>query len=121
MLDLSSHGDSKEDAEIDQQNGPKDRDIEDAKEAAKQCNNGGLGGRIPVICTFQQTRSLCAKRKNMVAYQNLNSGSRRINGLNSSSAFVGKDGPSSISFSFVSISNDGSNLGVKNARNRFNR
>ena len=51
--------------------------------------------------------------------QNLNSGSLRINGLNSSSCFVGSDDgpPDSISSSAC----DGSNFGVRNARKRFNK
>lgn len=54
-------------------------------------------------------------------YQNLNSGSRRIKGLNSSSDLVGRvpTEPSSISLSASSL--EGSNLGCKKARNRFRR
>jgi len=52
--------------------------------------------------------------------QNLNSGNRRMNGLNSSSCFVGKADcpPPSIS---SSCSSDGSNFGVKKARNKLSR
>jgi hypothetical protein len=52
--------------------------------------------------------------------QNLNSGNRRMKGRNSSSFLVGKAGipPPSIS---SSCSRDGSNLGVRKARNRFRR
>lgn len=54
-------------------------------------------------------------------YQNLNSGRRLIKGLNSSSCFVGRvpTDPSSISLSMASF--EGSNLGCRNARNRFNK
>lgn len=48
-------------------------------------------------------------------YQNLNSGSRRINGLNSSFARVGNDGPESSSNSSIA----GSIFGVRNAINKF--
>jgi hypothetical protein len=51
-----------------------------------------------------------------VAYQNLNSGSLRINGLNSSLAFCGKLGISSSSESKFSA---GSIFGVKKARKRL--
>jgi len=37
-------------------------------------------------------------------YQNLNSGSRRMNGLNSSFALVGSSGPSSKTFHIIRIS-----------------
>jgi hypothetical protein len=37
-------------------------------------------------------------------YQNLNSGSRRMNGLNSSFALVGSSGPSSKTFHIIQIS-----------------
>lgn len=50
-------------------------------------------------------------------YQNLNSGSRRIKGLNSSD-LVGSV-PSSISSSIASL--EGSNLGWRKARKRFSR
>ena len=54
-------------------------------------------------------------------YQNLNSGRRRMKGLNSSSWRVGRvpTEPSSISLSMASL--EGSNLGERNARNRFRR
>lgn len=54
-------------------------------------------------------------------YQNLNSGRRRMKGLNSSSWRVGRapTEPSSISLSIASF--EGSNLGDRNARNKFNR
>ena len=50
--------------------------------------------------------------------QNLNSGSLRMNGLNSSSCFVGSDSPSSKPSSCV---RDGSNLGCRKARKRLRR
>lgn len=99
VLDLPSHGNGEKNAEIHQKNRPKDRYIKDAKEAAYNGNHCSL----------------------VAEYQNLNSGRRRIKGLNSSSALVGNAGPSSISFSCVSNSIEGSNLGVKKARNRFNK
>lgn len=54
-------------------------------------------------------------------YQNLNSGRRRMKGLNSSSCFVGSvpTDPSSISLSIASF--EGSNLGWRNARKRLRR
>lgn len=54
-------------------------------------------------------------------YQNLNSGRRRINGLNSSSRLVGRVpmDPSSISWSTASF--EGSNLGWRKARNKLRR
>lgn len=53
--------------------------------------------------------------------QNLNSGSRRMNGRNSSSCFVGSPPaePSSISLSIASL--EGSNLGCRKARKRLRR
>lgn len=52
--------------------------------------------------------------------QNLNSGNRLINGLNSSSCLVGNAlGPPDSSSS--SCSSEGSNLGVRKARNKFSR
>lgn len=54
--------------------------------------------------------------------QNLNSGKRRIKGLNSESdVFVGRDGDDAPSSSSLSRSRDGSILGVRNARKRFKR
>jgi hypothetical protein len=50
----------------------------------------------------------------VIAYQNLNSGKRRINGRNSSFERVGNSGPAS-----SSKSNAGSIFGVKNAMNKF--
>ena len=54
-------------------------------------------------------------------YQNLNSGNRRMKGLNSSSCLVGSPpaDPSSISLSMTSF--EGSNLGWRKARKRFRR
>lgn len=54
-------------------------------------------------------------------YQNLNSGRRRMKGLNSSSCFVGRvpTEPSSISWSRASL--EGSNLGWRKAKNRLSR
>jgi len=48
---------------------------------------------------------------------------RRMNGRNSSSCFVGREpeAPSSESWSASSCSRDGSNFGVRKARNRFSR
>ena len=45
----------------------------------------------------ENNKCLCPKNvvKQGITYQNLNSGSLRINGLNSSSDLVGKAGPSS--------------------------
>lgn len=51
----------------------------------------------------------------LTEYQNLNSGKRRINGLNSSLARVGNSGP----WSSQSKSIAGSIFGVKNAMNKF--
>ena len=53
-------------------------------------------------------------------YQNLNSGRRRMKGLNSSLARVGRvpAEPSSMS---LSVSSEGSNLGVRKARKRLRR
>lgn len=54
-------------------------------------------------------------------YQNLNSGRRLMNGLNSSSCFVGSPpaAPSSISLSIASF--EGSNFGWRKARKRLSR
>lgn len=54
-------------------------------------------------------------------YQNLNSGSRRMKGLNSSSFLTGSPPaePSSMSWSISSL--EGSNLGVRKARKRLRR
>jgi len=54
-------------------------------------------------------------------YQNLNSGTFLINGLNSSDELVGKgDGPSTFSSSSkLSSSSAGSTSGVKNPRSEF--
>jgi hypothetical protein len=53
--------------------------------------------------------------------QNLNSGSRRINGRNSSSCFVGSEDPASPSSSPSSCVSEGSNFGCRNARKRLRR
>lgn len=54
-------------------------------------------------------------------YQNLNSGRRRMKGLNSSSCLVGRvpTAPSSISWSRASF--EGSNLGWRKAKNKLSR
>jgi hypothetical protein len=49
MLDLSSHSDSKEDAEVDQKNGPEHRNIKYAKETANKSNEDSLGGGVPKL------------------------------------------------------------------------
>jgi hypothetical protein len=53
--------------------------------------------------------------------QNLNSGSRRIKGRNSSSCFVGRADPASPSSKPSSCVRDGSNFGCKKARKRLRR
>ena len=117
MLDLASHGDCKQNTKVDEKNRPEHGDVKDAEEAAENGNHCSLGCRVPWVATI----SSHATMHKLSAYQNLNSGNLRMNGLNSSSALVGKDGPSSISFSCVSSSTDGSNFGVKNAKNRLSR
>jgi hypothetical protein len=47
VLDLSSHGDSKENTEIDQKDGPEHRDIKYTEETADESNEDSLGGRVP--------------------------------------------------------------------------
>lgn len=54
MLDLPSHGDGEKDAKVHQENGPKDRDIKDAKEAAYNGNHGSLGSRVPGQRKYKQ-------------------------------------------------------------------
>ena len=54
----------------------------------------------------------------VAAYQNLNSGSRLTNGLNSCVSFVGSESPSSM---LSSCSREGSNLGDRKARKRLRR
>jgi hypothetical protein len=47
MLDLSPHGDSKEDTEVDQKDGPEYWNIKYTEETADKSNKNGLGGRVP--------------------------------------------------------------------------
>ena len=66
-----------------------------------------------------QTKEMATAR--VAECQNLNSGRRRMKGLNSSSCLVGRvpTEPSSISLSRASL--EGSNLGVRKARKRLRR
>lgn len=67
-----------------------------------------------------QTKAMAMAR--VAECQNLNSGKRRMNGRNSSSRLVGREGePASPSSRPSSWVREGSNLGVKKARKRFRR
>lgn len=78
---------------------------------------GQKTGRLNISDQEQQKAMTTAL---VALYQNLNSGSLRTKGLNSSVDLVGRDEvpPSSMS---VSDSRPGSNLGLMKARNRFRR
>jgi hypothetical protein len=80
-------------------------------------STGQKTGRLNTSLQEQQNAIAIAF---VAAYQNLNSGSRRTKGRNSSSFFVGsvEGAPSSIS---VSVSREGSNFGVRKARKRLRR
>lgn len=79
------------------------------------------GQKTGTLNTSNQLHKKEMKMARVAQYQNLNSGSRRMKGLNSSSCLVGRvpTEPSSISLSISSF--EGSNLGCKKARNRFSR
>ena len=80
-------------------------------------NTGQKTGKLNISNQLHMNPSKMAL---VAAYQNLNSGSLLTKGLNSSSCFVGSPPavPSSIP---SSCSNEGSNFGERNARNRFNK
>ena len=84
-------------------------------------NTGQNTGRLKISLQLHRNASPIAR---VAACQNLNSGSRRTKGLNSWSAFVGREldwpagTPSSMS---VSLSRLGSNFGLMKARKRFRR
>jgi len=80
-------------------------------------NNGQKTGRSNASKKLQKSEIAIAT---VAECQNLNSGSRRTNGRNSCSSFVGRipaDPPSRVS----SCSSEGSNLGVRKARKMFKR
>lgn len=79
---------------------------------------GQKTGMLKISKKVQKKEMVMAR---VAQYQNLNSGSRRIKGLNSSSDLVGRvpTAPSSISLSRASL--EGSNLGWRKARKRLSR
>ena len=85
-------------------------------------NKMGQKTGISVISVIVHTS---AKQTALVAlYQNLNSGKRLMNGRNSSSLPVGKEGCSSSNCSslpMLSISIAGTNFGVRKAKKMFSR
>lgn len=47
MSDLSPHRDEEQDAEVDEENRPEDRDVEEGEEGCGGCERDGLGRRVP--------------------------------------------------------------------------
>lgn len=75
-----------------------------------------MGQNTGTLKTWKNVQNRAISVDFVTLYQNLNSGNLRINGLNSSFAFVGRDGPSSSSSSCPKA---GSILGVRKARNKL--
>lgn len=48
-LDLSSHGQAEESEEVDEQNGPVDRDIGSTGDGAEESDTVGFRGRVPEL------------------------------------------------------------------------
>lgn len=55
VLDLSAHGDGEQDAEVHQEDGPEDGDVEGAAGCAEQGNQDGLSGGQPELELGQTT------------------------------------------------------------------
>jgi len=74
-----------------------------------------IGQKTGISNTLKKLHTSAMAIAFVVEYQNLNSGSLRINGLNSSSALVGREGPSSARppsvVSTSALSKEGSNFG----------
>ena len=79
------------------------------------------GQKTGTLKTSNQLQTKESATARVAQYQNLNSGRRRMKGLNSSSERVGRvpTEPSSISLSMASL--EGSNLGERKAKKRFSR
>ncbi|KAI3476043.1 hypothetical protein L1887_62441 [Cichorium endivia] len=55
VLDLPAHGDGEEDAEVHEQNGPEDGDVEGGRGGCQEREDDGLGGREPELELGQAT------------------------------------------------------------------
>merc|ERR1711963_780539 len=77
-----------------------------------------IGQKTGMLRASKQVQNIATINAFDTEYQNLNSGSLRIKGLNFSLFFVGNDGPSSAS---VSLNPDGSIFGVRKAMNKLSK
>lgn len=133
MLYLAAHCEGEKHDPVNDEHGPKDCkqhrstfELTTASAGKKRFFSGGrrqifVGNRsLPGMSkTSNQVHTKPTVIARVALCQNLNSGSLRMNGRNSSSCLVGRlAGPPSSS---SSCSSDGSNFGVKNARKRFRR
>lgn len=71
--------------------------------------------------TASQLHTKAMAMARVAQYQNLNSGSRRMKGRNSSSFLTGSPPADPSSMSWSAASSTGSNLGERNARKRLRR
>ena len=94
------HGDDKEDQEVDNKDGPEHRNVECIKKCTKHRNEESPCYAVPDKQSEVSNQTVLLKLEhkqqlNKQNYQNLNSGKRLMNGLNSAFALVGSSGPSS--------------------------
>jgi hypothetical protein len=81
VLDLALHGDGEQNDEVDQENGPKH--LEEYVNHSQ--GNSNLTGMFK---KSKNVQAVATSKARTMAYQNLNSGSRRTKGRNSSSPYA---------------------------------
>jgi hypothetical protein len=90
MTYLLLHCHYKQNDEVNQQNWPEHWNIQEWEQSANQAEHHSLADSIP-----STKKVKFEEKKKVFGYQNLNSGSLRVNPFGSSESLTGSNGPSS--------------------------